>query len=151
MKSLTLSLLFVLSVVHTHAFSDSHETQRRIWVEFLEVIEHKDSNRFSLMALPNIKCISCVDLIDGKDAMMPASEFFKDSASTIFTDRLLSRLKTGKTIYRKGVRQDVSFFEVLVTTTRPGDVGKYHEGAQHAFMFKLKNNEYKFSGLSTIP
>ena len=151
MKSLILSLLIVLSAVHAHVFADSHETQSKIWIEFLEAIEQKDSNRFLLIALPIIKCISCVDIIDGKDAMMPASEFFKDSTSTVFTDRLLSRLKTGKTIYQKGVRHGVSFFEVIVTTTKPGEVDKYHEGAQHAFMFKMKNNEYKFSGFSTIP
>lgn len=150
MKALFLSMLFTISSIHAPVFADSQELQRKSWIEFLEIIEGMDSIRFSLIALPNIKCFPCSDVILGKDGMTPANEFFKDFRSMTFPDNLLLRLKTGETIYQQGMRDGAPFFEVLVTTIKPGEVDNF-DGMQHAFMFKLENNEYKFSGLSTIP
>jgi hypothetical protein len=151
LKFLILSLLLMLSCFHIPASANSQQLLAKKWIEFLEVIERNDSNGFSSLALPSIKCILCVDYIGGENAMISKKAFFEDNVSSIFTDVLLSRLRTGETKYRKGLQHGIPFFEVLVTTTKPGEVDEYHEGAQHAFMFKLINSEYKFSEISTIP
>jgi hypothetical protein len=82
---------------------------------------------------------------------IPIDKFCKQDYPIIFSKMFIKKLQNGKTIYTVDRYNDEIIYEVIVTTTKPGEIAPEHEGGQYAFQFIKINNGYKFWGIDTIP
>ncbi len=139
------------------------------WKSFLGIIVSNDIDSFKKISAEKIRCFDCVyNTQKEKEEMeereknesnwyeklyrewiyIPINRFCKEDYPIIFTQYLITRLKTGETQF---LINKADSFSVLVTTTKPCEVSPNHEGQQHMVIFIKEKNEYKFYEIFTIP
>jgi hypothetical protein len=82
---------------------------------------------------------------------IPLQKFCDDDIPLIFTKDFLKILKQNETFYDRRIFNGKVFYEILVTTTLPGEVSPEHEGGQHVFEFIKTKKGYRLNGIETIP
>ena len=171
MKYLVVVLIVSYSIA-SQSYAEEHEKIKKTWATFLNTVKHGNCTDFEKISYKQIRCYGCLEnteaeyrwlsnlretndkwyeiLYDDKIFITP-KQFCRDDLKIMFSDSFLNILKTAKTSYHYVEREGSKLYEVLVITTKPGEVHPMHEGGQHAFQFRLTDQGYKFSELSTIP
>jgi hypothetical protein len=176
-----LLIIFILSslmIVPAHSYGsnilDNNEYIELVsaWKIFLKAVSMNDLQIIKDLSVDKIRCLSCLDNTEEKDKeiekfkmtepdwykklyeekiFIPINKFCKEDYPIIFSKIFIQKLQNSETIYTVEHYNDENIYEVIVTTTKPGEIAPGHEGGQHAFQFIKKNNEYKFWGIDTIP
>jgi hypothetical protein len=142
------------------------------WKSFLKAVSTDDMKKLKGLSAGKIRCLLCVDNTEEKDREMtrsmktdpdwyeklykeevfiPVDRFCREDYPIIFKRDFKKKLQTRKPSYGSEDSNGKKIYEVIITTTNPGELGPKHEGGQHFFQFIKTDNGYKFWGIDTIP
>ena len=159
MKILWLSLLYIFLVSNTFAGTPTEDeiVKVRDFVnQVFDIFENPDLEKFKEISVSTIYCTICGSFEETlKDGFMIETElFFKNHLNEIAkSDLWIRALKSNEIKYYKEPdhNNNISDITVFFTTWKRGESHPRHEGAQLGIAFKKIGNNYKFSGIETVP
>ncbi len=170
-------ILSIILIAFGLSFNSSYADERddkleKIWKNFLEIVSNKNCDSFIRASLEKIYCYMCLENTDEEyrelnefrktevnwyrklyeeKIYLSSKRFCQDDLEIIFNKKFLYILESSETKFMENEMNGKKYVEVLVTTTRPGEVAPMHEGGQHHFRFRKIGDLYKFGEISTIP
>jgi hypothetical protein len=171
MKVITFFLCIFFTCINISQAERLENDISATWQLFLNAISNNDIEQVKKLSNKKISCYLCLEntkeehseiikLLNEKGGYdkiykykiyIPIQKFCDDEISIIFTKGFIKKLKQNETFYDKKIIDGKAFYEVLVTTTLPGEISPAHEGGQHVFQFIETKNGYRFYGIETIP
>ncbi|MDH5654760.1 MAG: hypothetical protein OEZ34_02555 [Spirochaetia bacterium] len=154
------------------ASSEEKKDIEKMWVRFIDAAEKKDQNLLKMLIDDSVLCYFCIENTraeadevaslrnDGrlfesdlyeKKIRIPADHFISEDVPLIFNRDMIYRLRNAKTHYIFRKISGEKYFEIIVTTTEPGEFHPGHEGGQHVFQFRQSESGYLLTDISTIP
>ena len=142
------------------------------WKIFLKAVLTNDMRKIRNLSVERIRCLSCLENTEKEAKEMikyqttepdwyeklyeekiyiPINAFCKQDYPIIFTKKFIKKLQDSKPAYAVEDFNGKKIYEVIITTSKPGESSLEHEGALHLFQFVKTNNGYKFWGIDTIP
>ena len=143
-----------------------------VWKVFLKAISTNDLKEIRNLSAERIRCLFCLDnteeeereienfkttepdwyekLYDDK-VYIPISKFCKQDLPIIFTKKFIKKLLDSKPAFAVEDFNGKRIYEVIITTSKPGELFPGHEGGQQLFQFIKINSVLKFWGIDTIP
>ena len=144
----------------------------KAWKDYRTAAYRRDAAGLKELTLETVHCYLCLentekeyerldyirehdpdwyDKLYQKMIYIPRGEFIENDLPLLFNERMKERLESRFTQYHQRDLDGALHYEILVTTTDPGEVALTHEGGQHAFLFKKTRTGYRLSEISTIP
>ena len=142
------------------------------WKIFLKAVATNDMGIIMRLSVGKIRCLACLDNTEEEDKEMtnyrmtepdwyeklykeiifiPVDRFCRQDYPIIFTKELIEKIQNSNPAYAVEDFDDEKIYEVIIETTKPGELSPGHEGGQHLFQFIKTKNGYRFWGIDTIP
>ncbi len=166
----------MMGPVHSHGSDIIDDNEKielvKVWRVFLKAISTNDLNAIENLSNERIRCLSCLDNTEEEESeiehfmmaepdwyeklysdkiYIPISKFCKEDFPIIFTKQFIKKLLDSKPGFAVEDFNGKKIYEVIISTTKPGDLFPGHEGGSHLFQFIKINSVLRFWGLDTIP
>lgn len=151
-------LIFIFLFVNTYCFGQNISSKDSLNIKntIKKVIlnfEKPNYKEFKKISTLEIYCIICNGTLKSKldPYVIYRNDFYKNHLTVIKESKSWAKAITTKEIkfvYENNKRSDITIY---LTTWKKNELSKGHEGAQLGLYFKKINNEFKFSGIETIP
>ncbi len=166
----------MIGPVHSHGLTvmDSHEyiELADAWQIFLQAVSTGDPKIIRNLSAERIRCLSCLENTEEEEKEMeiykatvpdwykrlyeekiyiPVDKFCREDYPIIFTKQFIRKLRAVKPTYATEDYNDRKIYEVVVSTSKPGEMSPGQEGCLHLFQFIKTNSGYRFWGIDTIP
>lgn len=173
---LVMILCLMIEPIHTYGLDIINHAENtelvNAWRIFLKAVSTHDMRKIRNLSAERIRCVSCLENTEKetkemikyqttqpdwyeklyeKKVYIPINKFFEEDYPIIFTKKFIRKLQDSEPTYAVEDFDDQKIYEVIITTSNPGEPSLGHEGGLHLFQFVKTNKGYKFWGIDTIP
>ncbi|WP_160136499.1 hypothetical protein [Chryseobacterium sp. c4a] len=155
-----LSLFFLIGLQficygQTQSGNQPLQTKAEAFIKkIIHLIIQKDYVALNQLTTPKVYCYLCFEDTPRKSSLIKKDVFYKQHTTKIFNKDLIDKLNRNEIKFSYD-GSDSGFkdrdYIVLYTIARPNEFGDGHEGAQFVFWLKEEKDNFKLSGVETIP